>query len=94
MNLRKDWEDIKTDVMEYALRYRFASEPKMLEKLISTEGDIVEWTTWHDNYWGKCICPRCKGAGKNILGSIIMKLRDELKEKDNGNTSRKRINSF
>jgi ribA/ribD-fused uncharacterized protein len=82
-NLRIDWEDIKRGVMEYVQHYRLSKEPKMLDKLITTEGDIVEWTTWHDREWGKCICPRCNGKGKNILGSILMELREELKEQTN-----------
>lgn len=76
--LRPDWERIKAGVMEHVQRHRFNNEPGMLKMLLSTEGDIAEITTWHDRTWGKCICPKCKGRGRNMLGEIIMKIRREF----------------
>jgi predicted NAD-dependent protein-ADP-ribosyltransferase YbiA (DUF1768 family) len=63
--------------MIFAQRYRF-SDPKWRRKLLETRGEIVEWNTWHDRTWGKCTCPICKGEGENLLGEILMKLRDEM----------------
>ena len=49
---------------------------------MKTEGLIVEVNNWHDNWWGDCICGgnRCKEKGKNHLGIIITKVRDEHNE--------------
>ena len=77
ITLRPDWEQIKVEVMIFAQRYRF-SDPEWRLKLLETRGEIVEWNTWHDRTWGKCTCPLCKGEGKNLLGEILMKLRDEM----------------
>ena len=76
--LRPDWEEIKFDVMEYALRFKFAPGTSWCKKLSSTDTEIVEWNTWHDNIWGDCTCDKCKHiAGQNNLGRILMKLRAE-----------------
>ena len=80
--LRKDWEDIKVEVMMTALREKFAI-PELKEKLLAT-GDayLIEGNSWHDNYWGICICPKCTAkdmVGKNMLGRCLMKIREEIK---------------
>lgn len=80
-SLRKDWEDIKEQVMEDGLRLKFA-DPELRKMLIATyPHELVEGTTWHDNEWGNCSCARCKNiSGKNKLGKILMKLRTEFME--------------
>lgn len=82
INLREDWEQIKEQVMYDALIQKF-SDPIMKKKLLAT-GDVtlIEGTTWHDNYWGVCSCEKCNGCGKNRLGELLMKLREELKESE------------
>ena len=73
VNLRKDWEDIKLQVMEKALRQKF-QDPALCEKLIATgDEELVEGNPWGDRYWGVC-----KGSGKNKLGKLLMKIRKEL----------------
>lgn len=49
------------------------------EVLDSTKGvELVHCNTWHDNFWGDCICERCKSiTGRNELGKILMRIRDE-----------------
>lgn len=73
VNLRKDWEDIKLQVMEKALRQKF-QDPALCEKLIATgDEELVEGNPWGDRYWGVC-----NGSGKNKLGKLLMKIRKEL----------------
>jgi ribA/ribD-fused uncharacterized protein len=77
--LRGDWEQVKDNVMLEVLRAKFA-EPE-LAVLLASHGDLlVEWNTWHDNYWGVCVCGRmhCRG-GQNRLGSLLSHLRVELR---------------
>ncbi len=90
VDIRPDWENIKLNVMEYVQEYRCTSDPKFLDTLLSTQGDIVEWNTWHDNFWGCCQCGALTSSpygvrnctkGKNHLGKILMKLRDKYKGK-------------
>jgi len=75
--LRDDWEDVKVDIMRYVLLHRFREGTEMRQRLMATEGEIVEWNHWHDKIWGKCICDECQGNGNNLLGKLLMEIRDE-----------------
>lgn len=78
VSLRKDWEDIKEEVMLTGLRHKF-SNPELRKKLLATGNEeLIEGTTWHDNYWGICDCEACGGQGKNRLGKLLMQVREEL----------------
>lgn len=73
--LRKDWESIKDDVMYDAIKAKFTQHKNAQEVLLSTgDANIVENTTT-DYYWG---CGK-SGTGKNRLGILLMRLRDELR---------------
>lgn len=79
IKLRPDWEEIKLDVMAYALRYKFAPYTSWADKLLATGvSEIVESNTWHDTFWGKCFCKRCLGQGENHLGRLLMSIREKL----------------
>lgn len=77
---RNDWEKIKIETMEYLIRQKFRS-PKLKNELLLTEDkELIEGNYWHDNFWGRCYCSRCKNRkGLNILGRILMKIRGELR---------------
>ena len=79
LNLRSDWEEVKTQVMEDCLREKFR-DPELLASLLGT-GDhfLIEGTTWHDQCWGICTCEKCGGNGENRLGKLLMKIRDEYR---------------
>lgn len=78
--LRPDWENIKLDIMTTIVRNKFYTNPELAEKLQAT-GDaiLIEGTTWHDTFWGIDLKT---GEGENHLGQILMKIRDELKNKE------------
>ncbi len=73
---RKDWYNISVNVMERALRAKF-SIPKFRKKLLAT-GDMLlqEGNTWGDKFWGVDLKT---GKGENILGKLLMKIREEIK---------------
>lgn len=52
---------------------KFMQNPDMFRNLRNVKGEIVEENTWGDTYWGVC-----NGVGKNHLGKILMKVRDEV----------------
>ena len=84
MPLRPDWERIKKDVMLECVRLKFGQNRGIREKLFGT-GDavLIEGNTWHDNIWGNCRCSRCREIkGQNLLGRILMKVREELQTFD------------
>ena len=80
IDLRADWEDIKTDVMYGVCLAKFTQNEDLKKKLLATDGVLlIEGTYWHDNTWGNCYCEKCKNiVGENRLGKILMQIREEL----------------
>ncbi len=75
LKLRPDWESVKVKVMEDCLRAKFA-DPQLKQKLLDTgTQELIEGNWWGDRFWGVC-----KGTGQNMLGKLLMELRDELSE--------------
>jgi ribA/ribD-fused uncharacterized protein len=73
------WADIRILVMEQVLEAKF-SDPQLAEQLIATHPHmLIEGNTWHDQFWGDCHCGRCPGDGENMLGVVLMELRDTLR---------------
>jgi ribA/ribD-fused uncharacterized protein len=74
--LRSDWEQVKDEVMYRAVLKKFQTHPQIRELLLSTgDAEIVEKTT-NDYYWG---CGT-NGTGQNMLGKILMRVREELRQ--------------
>lgn len=74
--LRIDWEACKVPIMREALLAKIEQHPRIKSILLST-GDcaIVEHTT-NDAYWGD----GCDGQGQNMLGKLLMEIRNSLEE--------------
>jgi ribA/ribD-fused uncharacterized protein len=72
--LGPDWEAVELGVMEQWLRSKF-SDPVLREKLLATgEARLEEGNTWNDTFWGVC-----RGHGKNRLGKLLMRVRQDLR---------------
>lgn len=82
VELREDWEQIKVSVMRDLLRVKFMDSPDLQTQLLNTgDARLIEGNRWHDNFWGDCNCDRCAGKpGENMLGQLLMDLRDSLRE--------------
>jgi len=72
--LRKDWADVKEEVMLRALRLKFAN-PEVKEILLKTKDRELIENSPFDKYWGN----GRNNKGKNRLGVLLMKVREELK---------------
>lgn len=73
--LRDDWEQVKDDIMLYAVYQKFSQNSVLKDLLLSTNDlEIVEHTV-NDSYWGD----GGDGSGKNMLGQILMRVRLMLK---------------
>ncbi|MFC5849156.1 SLOG family protein [Deinococcus petrolearius] len=73
LQLREDWEKVKVGIMEDLLRQKF-QDPTLARSLMATEGrSIQEHNTWGDQFWGIS-----KGSGQNMLGLLLMKVRQDL----------------
>lgn len=73
--LRKDWEETKDEVMFRAVMAKFQTDAVLKELLLSTEDEEIIEKTTNDYYWG---CGT-DGTGKNMLGLILMRVREELR---------------
>ena len=71
IKVRSDWEDIKISVMKLALWFKFSS-PILRNLLVMTAPhDLVEGNKHGDKFWGVF-----NGVGVNMLGQLLMELRD------------------
>lgn len=72
--LRKDWEQVKTQVMYEICLCKFTQNPQLAKMLLETgDAELIEGNTWGDRVWGVC-----KGEGENRLGKILMRVRAEI----------------
>lgn len=73
--LRKDWESVKVAVMRKAVLEKFRQHDDHRAILIATkDAKLVEHTT-NDAFWGD----GGDGSGKNMLGRILMEVREILR---------------
>jgi len=73
--LRKDWESAKDAIMHEAVLAKFKQHEDLRRILVATgDAEIVEHTK-NDRYWGD----GGDGRGKNMLGKILMRVREELR---------------
>jgi ribA/ribD-fused uncharacterized protein len=74
VELRQDWDQVKDEIMENLVRLKFQIPSLSVLLLQTGNAELIEGNTWGDTYWG-----RCNGVGKNKLGVILMKIRDEIR---------------
>ena len=72
--LREDWEQIKDNIMRKAVCAKFTQNIDIKDILISTGRETIIEKTTNDYYWG---CGK-DGSGKNMLGIILMEVREKL----------------
>lgn len=73
--LRPDWDEVKDEVMMTALRAKFTQHADLKAVLLATAGQMLVEHTTNDSYWGD----GGDGSGKNMLGQLLVKLREELR---------------
>lgn len=75
VDLRKDWNKIKIEIMLDLLRQKFENAV-LKQKLIATyPAKLIEGNTWGDTYWGVY-----KGVGTNMLGELLLQVRSEVRK--------------
>lgn len=70
----KDWSKIKVPRMYNVLKIKF-SDNELKNKLIDTRDSILIENSKSDAFWGI----GKNGKGKNMLGNLLMKVREEIK---------------
>ena len=72
--LKRNWESMKDNVMKEAVLAKFSQHIELKELLLSTGAAKLIEHTENDDYWGD----GGNGKGKNMLGRILMTIRDKL----------------
>lgn len=73
VQLRPDWEEVKVGIMKDILKVKF-SDSDLAAKLKDTgHEELIEVNTWHDTFWGVC-----NDEGSNMLGKLLMEIREEM----------------
>ena len=73
--LKRNWESIKDNVMREALLAKFTQHKMLRIRLLSTKDSMLIEHTENDKYWGD----GGDGKGKNMLGLLLMEVRDSIK---------------
>ena len=73
--LRKDWEEVKDDIMYKALQLKVEQNPIVKATILSSGDEVIVEDSPIDYYWGW----GKDHSGKNILGKHWMELREELR---------------
>ena len=74
--LRSDWERVKDDIMRVAVRQKFQAHHDLGTMLLDTKDEELIENAPRDYYWGS----GADGSGKNMLGKILMEVREELRQ--------------
>jgi ribA/ribD-fused uncharacterized protein len=78
--LRDDWDIIKVFCMYAFVRLKFIQNKELKALLLQTGNSLlVEGNKWGDNIWGVCKNSKSGEQGLNLLGRILMLVRDELR---------------
>ena len=70
--IRPEWNKIRVECMRCILMYKFEQHPDLMKRLLAITEPLVEDNYWNDTFWGKC-----GGIGQNMLGKLLMEIRDQ-----------------
>src|SRR5574337_1059347 len=70
--LRENWEGIKVDIMKELLVQKFSTFELKSKLLATGDQELIEGNWWGDTFWGVC-----NGIGHNMLGKLLMEIRNE-----------------
>lgn len=73
--LRKDWEEVKFDIMVMAVRAKAEQYTSIKQMLLDTGDEEIGEASPYDYEWGL----GKDGTGRNLLGKVLMQLREELR---------------
>ncbi len=79
IRLRKDWEEIKVDVMLHAVRAKFELLDNHRKFLLATGDMFLFENSPYDAVWGLWNPRDDSWTGQNLLGKVLMQVREELR---------------
>ena len=83
---RPDWDQVRVRIMRWCLRVKLAQNWKAFGELLLETGNksIVE-ESYKDDFWGAKPVDQNTLVGMNVLGRLLMELREELKSERRDN---------
>ena len=77
VKLTEGWDTKKIFIMKSLLEQKFKNEPMKSMLLNTGDSILIEGNNHRDKFWGQV-----KGEGNNMLGKLLMEIRDDLKRKE------------
>ena len=84
----EEWDAVKYDIVKRANRAKYMQNPDLMRLLLSTEDSILAEASPKDTVWGIGLTAAAaektdpsEWPGENLLGKILMELRDEFRRK-------------
>lgn len=76
---RPDWDTVRVPIMRFCIRLKLYQNPERFGKLLlrTAKHDIVEESR-RDNFWGALPIEGDLLEGQNVLGRLLMELRDKF----------------
>jgi len=74
--LRDDWESVKVSIMKKAVKAKFSQNSHLGKMLVATKNALLIEHTIRDAFWGD----GGDGHGQNMLGRLLMEVREKLNE--------------
>lgn len=83
---RPDWDQVRVTVMRWCLRVKIACNWVKFRNLLLSTGEkhIVE-DSRRDRFWGAVANDEDYLEGENVLGRLLMEIREELKSENSKN---------
>lgn len=77
-------EEEQLDLMKNICKVKFSNK-ELKDKLLETQGELINETTWENSFWGTN-----KDKGENHLGLILEEIRSEFQNSNNSNNNKKK----
>jgi putative DNA methylase len=78
---RADWDAVRVKVMRWCLRVKLAQHPEKFGELLrATDGKAIVEESLRDDFWGAKPQPGDQLIGQNVLGRLMMELRQWMAE--------------
>lgn len=76
---RPDWDKVRVAVMRWCLRVKLSQNFKTFGNLLqATKGKSIVENSRRDEFWGAILNEQGELVGANVLGRLLMELREEL----------------
>lgn len=86
---RPDWDRVRIKIMRWCLRVKLAQNWNEFSRLLlATRGRPIVEKSRKDDFWGAKVVDEETLVGMNVLGRLLMELREEVKQGDRERLSR------